>query len=206
MRNKRVEKPTISSGEVSHEQITAWYDYARRVAGSRLSPEDAEDIAQESVIRAMKSFDSFRGDGDLSAWFGRIVKNRIHTQRGRLAVKKEREYLADDMSYLDALSGGDVAAQTVNAFEAAEDKIAHRGVLAAALARLPKRDRESVVLHDLVGLPDSEIAVLTGYSESSAKVGRSLGRKALRNELAPILAPDFQLAAEHLASDDQQVA
>ncbi len=59
------------------------YIYAIAARGFRLSPEEAEEVFQETVLSVFQNLSSFRGSGSLLAWIGRITQNvcRQHLRR-----------------------------------------------------------------------------------------------------------------------------
>lgn len=113
--------------------------------------EDAEDMVQESYMRAFSSFEGFRGDNG-RAWILTIVRNTCYTwlQRGRLSEMPtefdEETHSPETTANPEALLLGE----------------ANRELLAKALEELPLEFREALVLRELEGLSYKEIADVTG--------------------------------------------
>ena len=63
--------------------MDAAYNLARWLAGNS---HDAEDVAQEAILRAFKFFDGFRGE-DARTWLLKIVRNTFYTQWRRTRVR-----------------------------------------------------------------------------------------------------------------------
>lgn len=114
-------------------------------------PEDAEDMVQESYMRAFSSFEGFRG-GNGRAWILTIVRNTCYTwlQRGRLSEMTtefdEETHSPETAANPEVLLLGE----------------ANRELLAKALEELPLEFREALVLRELEGLSYKEIADVTG--------------------------------------------
>lgn len=135
--------------------------------------EDAEDMVQESFMRAFRSFEGFRG-GDGRAWILAIVRNTCYTwlQRGRL---NELTTEFDEETH-----SPDNEAATPEALLLGE---ANRELLTNALEGLPLEFREALVLRELEGLSYKEIADVTG-----APLGTVMSRLArARNMLERFL-------------------
>ncbi|HEY1269583.1 MAG TPA: sigma-70 family RNA polymerase sigma factor [Candidatus Binatia bacterium] len=109
---------------------------------------DAEDMVQESYLRAFKFFDAFTGV-NARAWLLTIVRNTCYTW---LQQNRGRELMTefDEKIHSEENEAWDPAAQV-------EKEIDGR-MLAQALEALPAEYREAVVLRDLEGLSYKEIA------------------------------------------------
>ena len=112
---------------------------------------DAEDLAQETFIRAFRGLHRFRGDSSFKNWLYRIAANAAHTLRGahqRRAAVWEARVESDDVAERHLAAGNDsVERQTIR-----------RQAIDRALAALPVDLRTAVVLHDVEGLEYHEIA------------------------------------------------
>lgn len=111
---------------------------------------DAEDLVQEACLRALKSFEGFRG-GDSRAWLLAIVRNSCYTwleqNRALTAAFDEEIHTASDPSETpEALLLRNVDASLVN----------------DALGELPPKFREAIVLREMEGMSYHEIAALCG--------------------------------------------
>ncbi len=149
------------------ELVRRHYDecrrYAERMLGRR---EDAEDVLQESFLRAHRGLSGYREQEQFRAWLFRIVVNRCRTFAGR---RRTRERLIDPGPPPDGADAGDAVAS-----------FALRDALQHALDRLDPREREAVLLHDGVGLDYEAMATLTGAGVSALKMRVARGRAALR--------------------------
>jgi RNA polymerase sigma-70 factor (ECF subfamily) len=146
-------------------------------------PEDAEDVAQEAVLRAYRFFSGFRG-GDARAWLLQIVRNSCYTWlEKRMPVELVTEFNEE------LHPGTSISPETV-ALQASD-----RTKLLNALEALPVRAREVIVLRELEGCSYKEISQVTGIplgtvmsslSRAREKLAQILGgnaRKEASNEL-----------------------
>jgi RNA polymerase sigma-70 factor (ECF subfamily) len=134
--------------------------FARGLAGS--APE-GDDLLQDALIRAWKGFPRLREPGRFKPWLLRIIRN-VHRSRAR------RRRLVQWLS----LSGADqVAVPEGISFEARE-------VVRLALTRVPRSQREAIVLFEVLGMSIDEIAEIQGTTSSAVKSRLSRGRGKLR--------------------------
>jgi RNA polymerase sigma-70 factor (ECF subfamily) len=137
-------------------------------------PTLAEDLVQETFVRALAGLDGFRGDAGLRTWLHRIL---YHAAVDR-ARRSARELLVDEVE--DAWRDD---AYTVDP-EVVVARAAERDELVDALVRLPFHYRSAVVLHDLVGWTVAEIAEELQIGLPAAKQRLRRGRMLLTTALA----------------------
>ncbi len=146
------------------------------------NPSDAEDLLQETYLRAYRGFAGFQEGTNLKAWLYRILTNSfINTYR-----KKQREPQVvegpDDLDewYLyDRLGGRSVEE---SAETAVLDQIPDQGVK-DALESLPERFRLPVLLADVEGFSYKEIAEIMDTPIGTVMSRLHRGRKALQKAL-----------------------
>lgn len=129
---------------------------------------DAEDAAQEAMLRAYRFFHGFRG-GDVRAWLLQIVRNTCFTW-----MEKNRH--GKDMSEFDEELHGR-AGSTAESLAIAAD---NRGRLTQALECLPSRFREVLVLRELEGCSYKEIATITSIPIGTVMSTLSRARRQLQ--------------------------
>ena len=129
--------------------------------------EAAVDLTQEVFYRAVRALPRFRGASAPRTWLYRITLNESRRPR-RWPSSVGLETLA---------AHADPAARTDDA--AIADLDAQR--LHALIARLPRREREAIVLHYLQGLDVKEIAALLNAPENTVKTWLFRGRARLRD-------------------------
>jgi RNA polymerase sigma-70 factor (ECF subfamily) len=129
---------------------------------------EAEDLAQEAVLRAYRFFGGFRG-GDARAWLLRIVRNVCYTWLARDSPTREFD---------EATDGAADGTPESLAIAAAD-----RERLARALEELPARFREVLVLRELEGCSYKEIADITGAPIGTVMSSLSRARRRLEQAL-----------------------
>ena len=137
--------------------------YAARIVGSR---EAAEDIVQEAMLRLWRIAADWRtGEAKVSTWLYRVTAN-LCTDR----LRRRRSVALDSVAEPEDGRPG-VEAEMMAAERAA--------ALEAALARLPERQRQAVVLRHLDGLANPEIAEIMGVGVEAVESLTSRGKRAL---------------------------
>lgn len=129
----------------------------------------AEDVVQEAMLRAWKSFDALADESKAKAWFLTIVRREFAR-----SFERKRLPLTD----LDELV---TAEADVLAAEGDEELEAMR----TALFRLDDEYREPLVLQVLMGYSTKEIAAMMGLQQGAVLTRLFRARARLRQELAP---------------------
>lgn len=154
----------------------------RRVHGTlfRLvgNPEDAEDLAQETFVRAWKSLRFYTGKAPFGAWLVRIA---VHLATDHFRARGRGAGVVG----LEALAVEPAAA----AVEPGErmGQVEARRLVAAAVDELPENLRVAVVLRVLEGRPYEEVAAATGVRPGTVRTQVMRARKLLERLLAPLL-------------------
>lgn len=127
---------------------------AARVAGRSA---DAEDLAQETFLKAFGAIDRFNGNSAIFTWLYRIA---VNTARDWVAHRRRRPAVS-----LDGLEhpGADPAADEPGPLAATEREELRRRVR-AAMERLPEPFRSTLVLREMEGHTYEEIATILGVS------------------------------------------
>ncbi len=149
--------------------IDAAFNLARWLLRGRA---DAEDVAQEALLRACRFFRGFHG-GDARAWLLQIVRNTCYTwlEKNRpmelsMEFDEEIHLQASATPETLAISGDD------------------RERLILALETLPPRFREVLVLRELEGCSYKEIAAITSLPIGTVMSSLSRARRQLHSALA----------------------
>ena len=158
--------------------------------------EDAEDVFQETLLRAFRSLESVRDPGAVRTWLYRVVANQCLMMRRR--DKPERNLPLDPEDLDRAFSPGlgragkgdraDIAPGLLRAAELPEDAAVRselRRELDAALRLLPKNLRIVLLLREVEGLSTKETAEVLDLGESAVKMRLSRARRQLREGLLP---------------------
>jgi RNA polymerase sigma-70 factor (ECF subfamily) len=161
------------------------YRLARRITGSN---EDAEEVAQDALWTAARKIGSFKGESAFGSWLYRITANAAYMKlRSRRA--KSAEIALDDV--LPSLDEEGRHFEPMDDWSPRVDEHALqgelRGVLEEAIAALPPDYRTAVVLHDVEGLSNPDIAEALGISLPAVKSRIHRSRLFLRQRLSEYL-------------------
>jgi RNA polymerase sigma-70 factor (ECF subfamily) len=149
---------------------------------------DAEDIAQETFLRAYEHFDEIRQSPTAGGWLKRVATN--------LCLNHLSRYRARWSFFSDLLGSQHEEDSEPIEFAAPDDlseklEIADRHeVVEHALQKLPTAQRVSLVLYHLEGLRYEEIAAKLNVSLGKVKTDIFRAREALRKKLRARLAED----------------
>ncbi|MDE6383482.1 MAG: RNA polymerase sigma factor [Paramuribaculum sp.] len=125
----------------------------------------ADDLAQDTFVKAYLSCDTFRGDSKFSVWIYRIAYNTFVSSR-RSARQSE------PISEAERMSGADRA-----------DSAFEYQALYAAMEQLSEKERTAILLYYMQGYAINEIAEITGASVEAVKQQLSRGRRNLKGLL-----------------------
>ena len=145
--------------------------YATRLLSDRA---EAEDVTQEAMLRLWRVAPEWRsGEAQVSTWVYRVVTN-LCTDLRRARVRRPGMGLDDAPEV--ASGGRSVVASIIEA-----DRMA---ALSAALAQLPDRQRQAVVLRHIECLSNPEIALIMGLGVEAVESLTARGKRALAAVLA----------------------
>jgi RNA polymerase sigma factor (sigma-70 family) len=180
-----------ADGAVSDEALLVAYGNgdvsAARLLVARLSPmalrvamrmlggdrAEAEDVAQEAMLRLWKIAGEWRqGEAKVTSWLYRVA---INLATDRLRRRRSGPAL-DEIAEPPDLSPGAVERMT---------QAARAEALDAALAALPERQRQAVVLRHIEGLSNPEIAEVLGVGVEAVESLTARGKRALAAMLGP---------------------
>ncbi len=143
--------------------------------------DDADDVAQEALVRAVTRNWLFVGRGSVGGWMTRIALNlaknrrRDQARRGQIAAAA----LPAELVARGALAGEGVAPDD------AVIGAAERHALLDAVASLSERQRDIVRLRAIGGLDFKAVGETLGISEENARVTFAQAKKKLMDRLAP---------------------
>jgi len=122
---------------------------------------EAEDVAQEVMLRAWQALSRFHGRSSYFTWLYRIAVNEASRALERRARRPASAPLGADELRLPASPAADPARQAENS--------ELRAAIAAAMAGLPPPLRTAIVLRDVEGLSTQEAAEIAGIGQAAFK-------------------------------------
>jgi RNA polymerase sigma-70 factor (ECF subfamily) len=145
--------------------------------------EDAEEVAQDVLLKVYQKIDAFRGDSALSSWIYRITFNAAMS---RLREFKQNLPLAPELSREnDVLQP--VKREVVDWSPLADEEVFRaqmRKSLVRALQEMPLLYRAPVILRDVQGLSTEEASAILHVKEQTLKSRLHRGRLMLREQLS----------------------
>ena len=145
--------------------------------------EDAEEVAQDSFLKAYQKISSFKGDSKFSTWLYTIVYRNAITK-----VRKKKLETSDIDDYVMDNHSEDHEFPQMEALKNGEQKKYVR----KAIDNLPEKDALIITLFYMDDNSIEEIEHITGLTESNVKVRLFRARKKLYNELSIILKEEVK--------------
>jgi RNA polymerase sigma-70 factor, ECF subfamily len=161
------------------------FSFSMKVCGQR---QDAEDTMQEVLLKSVPHLPKFESPKALVVWLYKVAKNRCLMSRRKSKFAPNRELsleeLMPDRRELDRLSteAGINPERFAIRSEAA-------GMLREAIQKLPAQYRIVLVLRDMEGLTDEEVAEITGFSAGTVRVRLHRARLFVRKEMTKAWNP-----------------
>ena len=163
---------------------------------------DAEDVVQETFLKAYRAYHTFQAGTNLKAWLYRILTN-TYINRYRKQVRRPNEVDFGEVEdlYLYKRMG---SVESGRAARSAEDQVLEHFVDAdvkAAVEELPEHFRMPVLLADVEGFSYKEIAEILDVPIGTVMSRLHRGRKALQKALWDF-AEERGLTGEQVAGDE----
>jgi RNA polymerase sigma-70 factor (ECF subfamily) len=160
------------------------YRLTYRITGSN---EDAEEATQDALWTAARKIDSFKGESQFGSWLYRIAANAAY-QKLRSRKAKSHEIALDDV--LPTLDS-DMHFEPMDDWSPRVDDNAVNGelreILEKAIGELPDDYRTALVMHDIEGMPNPDIAETLGISLPAVKSRVHRSRLFVRKKLSGYL-------------------
>ena len=148
------------------------------------NPADAEEVAQEAVLKALSNLTRFRGEAKFSTWLIQITINEA-----RLRLRKDRRHLYESVDEHQTDKEGEYFPKDFADWREIPSEALQRGELREALKRaiatLPVKYREVFILRDIQLLSTQETAQILAISEGNVKTRLLRARLQMRDALAP---------------------
>ena len=156
------------------------FSFSMKVCGHR---EDAEDTAQETLLRTAPQLPSFESPQALAVWLYKVARSRCLMSRRRSKFAPHQhlslDELVPDRTELEALMAAPHTGPEQHLLRSENSEGVRQAIL-----RIPADYRQVLVLHDMEELSTEEVARITGLREGTVRVRLHRARAFLRNELA----------------------
>jgi RNA polymerase sigma-70 factor (ECF subfamily) len=157
-------------------------------------PEDAKDVAQETLLTMARTMRDFRGEASLSTWLYTVARSFCIKKRRRTKGAPATHEPLDQVPQHSADQHAASPEQMLLGREARE-------TVAAALDQLEPEAREVVILRDIEGLSAAEVSQVTGLSVPAVKSRLHRARQALREHLLAVVGGDTDAPASPSCPD-----
>jgi RNA polymerase sigma-70 factor (ECF subfamily) len=159
--------------ELARRHLPAMLGLARRILGNAA---DAEDVAQEAMLRVWTHAPRWQPLALLRTWLSRVVVNLCLDRKRRAA-------------WVDLEAAGELADPSPGAAETAEAAEREK-LLAAAIENLPARQRAAIVLSYTEGMSNAQVAEILDTTVSAVETLLVRGKQNLRRALADVIDED----------------
>lgn len=154
------------------------YNLALRLSGNKA---DAQDIAQDAFIKAVRGLGDLREQSFAGTWLYRIT---VNVWKNRVRGEKRRSFWRTlSLSWSGEEAPATQVADPGDRVDAALERQDEKAALEAALARLEPEERAMLLLREIDGRSYAEIAEITGKPLGTVKSGISRAREALRRKM-----------------------
>jgi RNA polymerase sigma-70 factor (ECF subfamily) len=162
--------------------------YERMIYATAISvvkdPADAEEIAQEAVLKAFSHLCGFRGESKFSTWLVQITYNEA-----KMRLKKARRHLHESIDDQQPSEDGDFWPRDYADWRPIPSELLEqneiRQAVQDAINSLSPSYREALVLRDVQHLSTKETSMILGISGHAVKTRLHRARLLLRDRLAP---------------------
>lgn len=146
---------------------------------------DAEEVGQETLLKALRNIQRFRGDANLKTWLVRIAINeslmRLRKSRSHLQISLEEPGPRSEFHSRNFPDSREIPSEALERSE-----LEH--FMQSAIASLPRKYQEVVVLRHIEGLSHKEISQALGLRPENVKTRLWRARVQMRRVLAPVFA------------------
>jgi RNA polymerase sigma-70 factor (ECF subfamily) len=177
---------TTSEPDLFRTLYDANHDRVHRLLGRMVGPQEADDLTQIVFAKAAKALPQFRGDAQISIWLYRIAAN-IASDWLRSRSAREAKVTVHLPDVADgATSQGNASVAGLDSQSSPEQRLvreAMRDHIRGEIGQLPEGNREVLILGELGGLTDDEVAQTLGISLANAKVRLHRARAQLKKAI-----------------------
>jgi len=159
------------------------FQYSWLMCGHR---EDAEEVAQETLLKVFEAFSQIRDPERVRPWVFRIAKNACLMKRRKSMFAPAAELSLDQLMPIRSNDSGGVRIEIADWSALPDDLLLQtelRATLAAAIGELPEAYRSVMLLRDLEDLSTQETAQILDLTEDVVKTRLHRARLAVRQKL-----------------------
>lgn len=170
--------------EIAMRHIDSLYNMALRLVFNK---EEAEDLVQETYLKAYRFFNTFEKGTNIKAWLFKILRNTF-INKYRKTMSMPNEFFYEDAESLNNHVTYDQEAKSEEPADTLESKYTDLSNLMEddvkhAIDSLPVEYREAILLSDVEGLSYKDIAEITNVPIGTIKSRLNRGRKLLQKSL-----------------------
>ncbi len=177
---------TTSKSDLFRTLYDANHDRVHRLLGRVVGPQEAEDLTQIVFAKAARALPQFRGDAKASTWLYRIAAN-IASDWLRSRSAREAKLTVHLPEVIGGPSSQGSASVTLLDIQSSpEQKLVRkdmRDCIRGEIGQLPEGNREVLILGELGGLTDDEVAQTLGITRANAKVRLHRARAQLKKAI-----------------------
>jgi RNA polymerase sigma-70 factor, ECF subfamily len=170
--------------DVAMKHIDSLYNMALRLVSNK---EEAEDLVQETYLKAYRFFDTFQKGTNIKAWLFKILRNTF-INKYRKTVSTPNEFIYEDIEMINSSTAYSKEVTIEELSDTLESKYADLNNLMEddvkrAIESLPLEYREAILLSDVEELSYKDIAEITHVPIGTIKSRLNRGRKLLQKSL-----------------------
>ena len=173
------------------------FHYSWLMCGQR---EDAEDVAQETLLKVFESFDQLREPGRVRPWVFRIARNACLMKRRKSVFAPSQELSLDDFMPAIDHQGGHARLQIADWSGQPDRQILQsemKHVLDQAIGALPENYKSVILMRDVEELSTLETAQILDLTEDVVKTRLHRARLAVRKKLDEYLRTAGSAVSSH---------
>lgn len=177
------------SGLLNFDEIyDAYWPKLNRYVTRMVGTQEAEDLTQEIFIKVANSLETFRNESQLSTWIYRIATNTVIDRMRKSDYRQEIKRI-DQLANLNIddkkteISKPKGLGKKVSVTEGQVIKREMNSCIRGIIDSLPEKYRIVIILSEIEGLKNKEIAEVLGISLETAKIRLHRAKSHLKNEL-----------------------
>jgi RNA polymerase sigma-70 factor (ECF subfamily) len=181
-----MDSETTGKSELFRALYDANQPRVHRLLGRIVGPQEAEDLTQIVFAKTARALSQFRADAQVSTWLYRIAAN-VASDWLRSRSAREAKLTVHLPEVPDGATGqGSASAAVADIHASPEQRLVRKDMqdhIRGEIGKLPEGNREVLILGQLGGLTDEEVAQALGISRANAKVRLHRARAQLKKAI-----------------------